>query len=129
MFPWFLCDVFGIHITLNTYFIILIALLLLSWLISLLSKIIFKQFFSNVWWETLFAIIVGFTTAMEVYIGSLFNLSYFGVDESFLEYTPIFSITFDLLFPMLIFFIAYLIHFVMRLVRYKKEKAALLAQK
>ncbi len=40
-----------------------------------------------------------------------------------------FSITFDLLFPMLIFFIAYLIHFVMRLVRYKKEKAALLAQK
>ena len=128
MFTWFLRDVFDIHITSSACFLMLIALLLLSWFILLLSKLIFKKFFTNVWWENIFIIMVGFLTVMQVFYGSLYYLVYLKIGKTFVSYVDIYSYTFvgideDMLFPLFLFFIAYLTHFIIRLAYHMKKKS------
>jgi hypothetical protein len=101
-----------------------VALLIcLSWLIFILSKIIFKKFFADGKWENLFVFFVGFSTIAYLLNDSLIALLALEL-EGTVEY---WFYPYDILaqsslffYPLLLFFIAYLIHFFIRIIRYRR---------
>jgi hypothetical protein len=108
--------------------------LCLIWLVFLLSKIMFKDAFTNKIWENVFILIVGFPTLMKIFYGSILGMNAlaaihnFAGDQLYYYYSFI-----DLegnFFPFLfLFMIAYLIQFMIRLVRHKKQKAVEFVEK
>lgn len=131
MLTGFIYNAFGFYFTVSVMESV-VALLLLSWLIFLLSMIIFKAPFTRVWLENVFIILVGFPTFMQLFAGSwgfllLFEGGVFYKNKFPLE--SIFSITFDLFFPLLLFFSVYLIDFIVRLVRHKQDQATVFVGK
>lgn len=99
----------------------------LIWLLFLASAIFFEKIFAKLAWENLFLFIVGFPTLMHIFYGSIFYLNYLelgdnyglsfqGFQYNFIDLDTIF------LYLLPVFFIAYLIHFIRRLRRSRKEK-------
>lgn len=102
------------------------VMLAVSWLIFFLSKLIFKQFFSNKFWKAAFIIMVAAPSLIEVYIGSsnaLTTYPLFGYfePETMMGFVDVRGVHVTL-FPLFaIFILGYLSEFIIRLARHLKR--------
>lgn len=102
----------------------------LSWLILILSELIFRKAFINDFWKDTFLTLVAFPSLIEINIAA--QNVFINVASGLPEYRDIefsgypqlggFNLIFFPLFT--VYFIAYLSHFIVRLTRCKKGKAA-----
>jgi hypothetical protein len=102
-----------------------LAIILLSWLILIISKVIFGKFFISRFWKNAFIIIIPAPSLIQLYwvfldlaVSQMANGEDTYVGLSSVQTN--FMLTFLPLF--VIFFIAYFIYFMMRLMRYRDEK-------
>lgn len=111
-----------------------IVLILLSWLLLLISKVIFKEYFTNKFWKVAFYLVIVAPSLVQIYLASFDALG--GADVSLVN-TPLdlsghpTTDVFDLMFFPLFtaFFLVYLIYFLVRLGRYRKHKTSVQAGK
>ena len=127
MTAWILYDVFGLSDISGVIVIVATITFCLIWLIFLLSKILFKCTFTNEVWENMFIFIVGFPTLMQIFYGSIIGMnaldaSHSTVGDQFFYYYSFFDLEWRFFPFLLLFMIAYLIQFMTRLVRHKKQK-------
>ncbi len=107
-----------------------IGLLALSWVIMICSKVYFKKAFSNKFWKVAFMIVIGLSSVVHVFISEKYiieSITHFyevAGGDAILYY--LFN---TLAFPVLsIFFICYLINFILRLIRHRKDNNRITAE-
>lgn len=127
---WLFYHVFGIHEPYPLILKITVVLLLLSWLILAISKVIFgRAFYSNIW-EGVFVFVIGFPTFATLFTGSICALTYAGLPDPNMNILYAFEwrwsdISFNCYLLLQLFFVIYLAHTLLRLWRYKRKPAAL----
>jgi hypothetical protein len=113
----------GFYIPYNLIVYCVTISLCLVWLVFLLSIIILKKAFINTAWENTFIFVSGFSTLLQLIYGGIMSFTSINMDHNaaavFSDYYNNFIFLYGMFFELLlVFLIAYLIQFIIRLVRH-----------
>lgn len=104
------------------------VMLLLSWLLLFLSKLIFKEYFANKFWKAAFIIMVAVPSLIEVYMGSFVvfeatSLFRFFAYENMVSHPLVGNFHLDFFPLFFLFTLGYTVNFGFRLFQYFRTRA------